>query len=138
MNILVLTVSGIAGGISLNLVKSAIHSPRPLTVFAPGIAAGRVYVNVMFERLYFNSFPSGHSQTAFTVATVLIWVYLQSDKTKLSNAAFIFAFASLVGLSRIYVGAHFPSDVLGGALLGSVTASPCCYFIGGWKPRDQW
>ena len=98
--------------------------------FASDIAAGRVNVNVMFDRLYQNSFPSGHTQIAFTVATVLLWAFALSGKLKWWGAVIIFCVASLIGVSRIYVGAHFPSDVLGGAVLGSGTAICCCWIAG--------
>jgi undecaprenyl-diphosphatase len=130
MNALALAASAIVGGIALHLIKNAVHAPRPLTVFASDIAAGKVYVNVMFERLYQNSFPSGHTQIAFTVATVLLWAFARAGKLKWWGAAIILGIASLIGVSRIYVGAHFPSDVLGGAVLGSITALVCCLAVG--------
>jgi undecaprenyl-diphosphatase len=128
-NILSLAASAIAGGIALHVVKNAVHAPRPLTVFASDITAGKVYVNVMFERLYQNSFPSGHTQIAFTVATVLLWAFARAGKLKWWGAAIILGIASLIGVSRIYVGAHFPTDVLGGAVLGSGTALACCWAV---------
>lgn len=129
-DILALTMSAILGGIAMNIIKEAAHTPRPLALFSSDIIAGRVYVNVMFERLYYNSFPSGHTQMAFTVATCLLWAYHRTGKLKWRGMAIILGVASLVGISRIYVGAHFPSDVLGGAVLGSFTAWICCWVIG--------
>jgi undecaprenyl-diphosphatase len=60
------------------------------------------------------SFPSGHATGAFTVATVFAEVY--SDHPWVSWAAY--GTAGLVGISRISLGRHFPSDVLVGAILG--------------------
>jgi PAP2 superfamily protein len=60
------------------------------------------------------SFPSGHATGAFTVATVFAEVY--SDHPWVSWAAY--GTATLVGVSRISLGRHFPSDVLVGAILG--------------------
>lgn len=57
------------------------------------------------------SFPSGHTLTAFSVASV--WAY---DKPRERYEAY--GLAGLVGLSRIILGAHWPSDVLAGAALG--------------------
>ena len=61
------------------------------------------------------SFPSGHTSQAFFTATLLapyfhasIWVVF-----------FLYATALLVGITRMYVGAHYPRDVLAGAILGS-------------------
>ena len=134
-NISALAVAGIVGGVALNVLKQAVHAPRPLTVFATDIAAGRVYVNVMFGNLYWNSFPSGHSQTAFTLATVLIWSGRRSLKIDLWGEVGIFAIAILVAMSRIYCGAHFPSDILGGAVLGGGSACLCCYAVGRWQSK---
>ncbi len=121
----------------LNWLKSSFHTPRPLEFYADDIAAGRVYVNVMFERLFQNSMPSGHTQTAFTVATVLLWAYKRAGKLTFWNGCFVCALACAVGLSRVYVGAHFPVDVLAGAGLGVVTALPSCWIIAYYlKGRD--
>jgi undecaprenyl-diphosphatase len=128
-NSVALTLAGVVAGIALNLIKTAMHEPRPLTVLAPDIAAGRVYINVMFDKLYYFSFPSGHSQTIFTVATVLMWAGIRAGKLNVWNGGAIAIIAIIVGISRIYCGAHFPSDVLGGAVLGSGAAWVCCYVV---------
>ena len=60
------------------------------------------------------SFPSGHATGAFTVATVFAGVY--ADHPWVSWAAY--GTAGLVGVSRVTLRRHFPSDVLVGAILG--------------------
>jgi membrane-associated phospholipid phosphatase len=57
------------------------------------------------------SFPSGHTATAFATATV---IGLLHPRLRLP----VFALATLVGLSRIYLGVHFFFDVVAGAALG--------------------
>lgn len=62
------------------------------------------------------SFPSGHTAQTFFLMT-LISHYFQPG---LGGTVALYAVALLVGYTRIYVGAHFPRDVIGGAVLGSV------------------
>jgi undecaprenyl-diphosphatase len=62
------------------------------------------------------SFPSGHSASAFACATVIAWA-----SPRLAVPAFVLA--GLVAWSRVYVGVHWPLDVLGGAALGVLVAT---------------
>lgn len=59
------------------------------------------------------SFPSSHALVAFSFITVII---LATKNTKIHKA--LIAFAVLAALSRIYLGVHFPIDVIVGAMLG--------------------
>ena len=62
-----------------------------------------------------HSFPSGHSATSFACAAMLA-----SFRPRLTLPLFLLAAA--VAYSRVYVGVHYPLDVLGGALLGVAVA----------------
>ena len=66
-----------------------------------------------------NSFPSGHTTAAFAAA-MIFWRAL--PETWLGTKIMTMAMAVLMGLSRLYVGVHYPSDVLAGALIGSSCA----------------
>ena len=66
------------------------------------------------------SFPSGHTASAFSAMTSLFFT-----KKKYAPIGLIFAF--LMGFSRIYVGVHYPSDVLVGAIVGTLSAFICGY-----------
>ena len=61
------------------------------------------------------SFPSGHTAVSFAAATAIYAI----DK-KWGIAAYVFAV--VMGFSRLYLGVHFPLDVLGGAVVGTVAA----------------
>jgi undecaprenyl-diphosphatase len=61
------------------------------------------------------SFPSGHAAAAFACATVIAWA-----SPRLAVPAYVVAV--LVAWSRVYVGVHYPLDVLGGAVLGVLVA----------------
>ena len=57
------------------------------------------------------AFPSGHSASAFAAATVIAF-----SSRRLAVPAYVLA--ALVAWSRVYVGVHWPLDVIGGAVLG--------------------
>ncbi len=105
-------------------LKKIIPRPRPLIDFAPLIEAGKVHIHVLGEQLRYHSFPSGHTQTAFAVGVYLC--LLLPRRTPL-----FLALAIAVGLSRIYMGAHFPLDVIGGGLIGAAFA------FGAWWLRKK-
>lgn len=66
------------------------------------------------------SFPSGHSASAFAAASLIGLKYHLESKGRLRWVIYpLFIFAFLVGFSRIYVGVHYPYDVLVGALIGT-------------------
>lgn len=67
------------------------------------------------------SFPSGHAQnitTATAVLLVLTWPLLSPTRRRLAVAAAVLA-VLLVGLDRVFLGVHFPSDVIAGLLAGA-------------------
>lgn len=64
-----------------------------------------------------NSFPSGHTTAAFAAGVV----WLKTLPWAWGRAAALGA-AVVMGLSRLYVGVHYPSDVLAGALIGTLAA----------------
>ena len=69
-----------------------------------------------------STFPSGHTATAFSVGLYFSF-FLKKRVTKF----LLFLVAFLVGYSRMYLSAHFPADVVAGAILG-VILTLVCYF----------
>ena len=63
------------------------------------------------------SFPSGHTTSAFAVASVVAWQYRDTPWVPVTA----YTLATLAGLSRIYDNRHWVSDVVAGAIFGTVT-----------------
>jgi membrane-associated phospholipid phosphatase len=75
-------------------------------------------------------FPSTHASVMFTVAAYMAW------QPRMRAAAAIIAFLALAtGLARVYLGVHFPLDVLGGLGLGMVTGSALAALHKSVRPR---
>lgn len=76
----------------------------------------------------FHSFPSGHTATAFAVFIGLS-LFVSKTWQKIS----LLVLASLIGFSRIYLGQHFPADVLAGSVVGMFTSLFIFNIILKWK-----
>jgi membrane-associated phospholipid phosphatase len=102
-------ISGAIAAIASSTLKALFDLPRPASVLSDG-AFYR-----LGEPLLHKSFPSGHALTAFAIASAL---YFSADKNKRAPLLLLFFLAALVGLSRSAVGAHWLTDVFGGAGVG--------------------
>lgn len=109
-------------GIFGKLIKHYVNRPRPLKEMAELISNHQVYIHVIGVELREFSFPSGHATTAFSIATFLTVLYKRW-------AILFFSFAFLTGISRIYMGVHFPLDILGGMILGVTVTLVICFIF---------
>jgi undecaprenyl-diphosphatase len=100
---LYVTLADLIASVSAFLLREAIGRERPPLRFAEPHPLVHVPGNP--------SFPSGHAATSFACAATLAWL------TPLSPIA-LYALAVLIAFSRVYVGVHYPLDVVGGAALG--------------------
>lgn len=100
-------------GAEIQGLKFLVERPRPYAFFTEDFLANKVTINCLFKTyISNNSFPSGHAALSFFAAVILNHLY--------GNKLWVlYPVAFLIALSRIYTGAHFPSDVLAGACLGA-------------------
>lgn len=88
-------------------IKILIHRARPYIILDTA-------KKIITENSDFKSFPSGHAAIIFAIATA---VYFFNKKLGI----FFFISAVLVGIARIFVGVHWPTDILGGAIIGIIS-----------------
>lgn len=90
------------------VLKKLLGRPRPYKVIPNAYIEDKVWKDY--------SFPSGHTASSFSLAINYAMFYPQL-------ALPLTVFAVLVGVSRIYLGHHYPTDILAGAILGTLTAA---------------
>jgi len=116
---LFLVVAVSLGALLNRLLKIGFARPRP------DIVAHGMYVST-------ESFPSGHAANS-TVVYLLLGMMLARVETSSHAKIFILAVSVLVtllvGFSRVYLGVHWPADVLAGWLVGAVWALLCWYVL---------
>lgn len=106
---------------SSGVIKKIVMRPRPCHEIAGMPILANIRLLVDCGGGY--SFPSSHAVNNIGAATYFSYFY-----RKWTWAFFVLA--CLVALSRVYVGVHYPSDILGGAIIGALCAG---VFIGTWK-----
>ena len=131
--------------IVLCIVLIAVKKTRPIGIIAaaslvasllivngiikPVVSRTRPFVSIeeltlITRKPHDSSFPSGHTSSAFVVSCAITWCL--SGKKKWIGVILIII-ASLIAFSRLYLGAHYPTDVIAGLLLG-ITISVVTYF----------
>jgi undecaprenyl-diphosphatase len=103
-----LTIAGLESSLVNAGIKQLVGRARPDSSNL-GLSEGGVPVRAPKT----SSFPSGHTLAAFCAATVM------SKPGDRAGNALLFTSATLVGLSRLHLGAHHASDVLGGVAIGT-------------------
>lgn len=97
----------VATGLTQGPIKAYFLRQRPWAVLEEDIVIGK--------RTTDSSFPSGHTAGSFAAA-------LAMSRCFPNHRPLLLGIAASVGFSRVYLGHHYPSDVLGGAAIGSAAA----------------
>lgn len=103
-----MSLSAIFSSITYKFLKTIFARSRPDTI-----------LHLIHQGGY--SFPSGHSMTGFVFYGMLIWLCRKNikNKTLVNTVTVVLSFLIfLIGFSRIYLGVHYPTDVLAGWVLG--------------------
>jgi len=85
-----------------NIIRWFWDRPRPFV---------ENHINLLVDKLNQASFPSGHAAFYFAISTI---VYFYNKKAGI----LFFISAFLISISRVFVGVHWPSDILGGLIVG--------------------
>lgn len=120
---LVLIVATIIGGTFTVLFKWLLDVPRPMVHLVPAFDA---------------SFPSGHTAMSAVVFLVIAYAFRHEIQRAFPRALFefaCFAVITLVALSRVYLGAHRPTEVVAGFLLGVFSVSVALYLFRALESR---
>ncbi len=103
--VLLIVTIAVSDQLSSSVIKHWFERPRPCHMLAN--------VRLLVDCGSGFSFPSSHAVNNFAGALVLAWFIPR-------GVWWFFGFAAVVAFSRIYVGVHYPLDILGGAVIGLV------------------
>ena len=119
----VLVAAAIGAQVTAEVIKHYVNRPRPLLV--PHL-----------DLVYSTSFPSGHAVMSPTVYFTLA-ALVSATATRSATRSVVFGAATLmiaaIGVSRVYMGVHWPSDILGGWMIGSAFALAASYAARRWE-----
>lgn len=101
--------AGALAGVISRTLKLSLQFPRPASVLDP------TSFHIVGNPLTSLAMPSGHTLTAFALATAL---YFSLPPARRTSGLWLFVLATLAGLARVAVGAHWPADVFAGMSIG--------------------
>lgn len=96
-----------------SIIKNIVQRERPF-IQDPSL------IPLLTESSY--SFPSGHASSSFLAATIISYYF---PKSKI----WVFILAAIIAFSRVYVGVHYLTDILAGAIEGVIIGLVVCWII---------
>ena len=100
--VLLMVIAAIISSLTAGLIKATIERERPYQVLD---------VRQLVDEDENKSFPSNHVQLSFALSTIVLYFYKKPGMI-------LFLLSAIMAFGRIYVGVHYPSDVLAGAMIG--------------------
>lgn len=154
------TISNIASPtvitiIAVILILYFIYRQKLYTVFIiPTVVLGSLFLNLILKGMFGRerpsiehlveamgqSYPSGHSMVSFSFYGLLIYlacINLKNIYIKVILSMLLGLLILSIGTSRIYLGVHYPSDVLAGFAIGSFWLIACIYGFGAFRNRGS-
>lgn len=122
-----LAISAVTATILNRILKHLVQRPRPEEV-----------LHLILQGGY--SFPSGHSASSFAFYAMLIYLinaHVENKRAATALTAVLSVIILLIGTSRIYLGVHYPTDVLGGWSEGMVVVFVISRVLRSIKSRNR-
>jgi undecaprenyl-diphosphatase len=125
---IIVAVALLAGTFGTEILKLWVERPRPPDPLAPFVGS---------------SFPSGHtfnSTVTYGLVALVMWRSALPMVARRAVVAALITLVAFIGLSRIGLGVHYPSDVVAGwlggtAIVATVAAVPAAIFFARWRRR---
>jgi len=112
--------------LSIQMLKYFFKAPRPVKYFEDSLPIRTITDYPIHE---WNSFPSGHSAAAFTLAVVLSYLLPHRQRNWI-----IIPLAALTAFSRVYLAQHFMEDIIAGAIIAVVLTFQLIW----WMENTKW
>jgi len=122
--------SYLISGIVVKALKNFFPVPRPAMYFQLNNISYTNFLDGVTLHNYY-SFPSGHTASAFALVASVAMV-----STNKKWGGLLAISAAIIGYSRIYLGQHFPEDVVAGMAIGAISSVICFVFL--WKLFCKW
>jgi len=123
-----LAVSVIIASVLVELIKIVTARDRPFESLDDSVRTISFYG---LAESTGSSFPSGHAARMFVVATVI------SLNVRIPGRVTAFLVAAMVAVSRVYLGLHWPTDIVAGAVLGVAVALVFALLVTRWRPYNE-
>ena len=119
---LILASSYASSAVIMAIIKNIVKRPRPFVAYNFDIIISRPHGEF--------SFPSGHATSSFALCFMVFLLFRKSQNKKLRILAYLSPLvAFLISISRVYLGVHYFTDILTGAILGILVASTIHYIL---------